>query len=187
MNTCYTFKKSAIEKIQHWELTDGGISFRQEGKADALVPYQHISSIKVSYKPFRFRPNNYSCIISAGAVKTEIFSTSYENFGKFSDLRATYTPFVKELVHNTRNANPFCQITAGQSHIKYYGHLLLTSSVIAMLLILFSFIPIVGGVAFTIKMLLIGYYIVYIFKSFYINVPHNVNGYDIPPKVLPNI
>lgn len=187
MNTSYTFKKSAIEKIQHWELTNTGVSFKQEGKADALIPYQHISSIRVSYKPFRFRANNYSCIISAGTGKTEIFSTSYESFGKFSDLRATYTPFVKELVHNTRNANPFCQIAAGQSHIKYYGHILVTSSVIVMLLILFSFIPIVGGVAFTIKMLLIGYYIVYIFKSFYVNVPKSVSGYAIPQKVLPNL
>lgn len=186
MNTSYTFKKSAIEKIQHWELTDIGVLFRQKDKADTMVPYRHISNISMSYKPFRFRPNNYSCTISANTGKAEIFSTSYENFGNFSDLSTTYTPFVRELVQRTRNANPFCQITAGQSHIQYYGHLLLTSSVIAMLLILFSFIPIAGGVAFALKMMLIGYYIIYIFKSFYINVPRSVSGYDIPQKVLPN-
>lgn len=187
MNISYTFRKSAIEKAQHWELTENGLSFKQEGKGDAFIPYQHLSSIRILYKPFRFRPNNYSCVITVGTSNAEIFSTSYESIAKFSDLDTTYTPFVKELVQKTSNTNPLCKINAGQSVFTYTWHMALTVLVIVMLLILFSFIPIAGGAAFVIKMLLIGFYIVHIFKSFRVNVPRSIRDGHIPQKVLPTI
>lgn len=186
MNTSYTFKKSAFEKIQHWELTDNGLSFKQEGKTDALIPYQYISTIRMQYKPFRYRTYNYSCIISTGTSSVELFSTSYEGFADFSDLRETYTPFVKELVKTVQENNPNCIIQVGQTSSVFFGTLALNIFLLFVLLGLVYFIPIQGNMSIVIKLVLVGYYFFYVVKSFKKNKPKQATSSEIPSEVLPS-
>jgi len=188
MNTNYTFKKSAIEKSQYWELTEQGIVRRQQGRNDMHIPYSKVQSIRLLFLANnRYRLNNYCCRITAGKTVLDIYSSSYEGVGKFGEQASTYVPFVKELVQKTKTAHPACRILTGQTAAVYYGNLLLTVIVVIGLMLIFQYLPISWGLSLIIKLLLIGYLGFYILKSIKVNKPRQVEGSEIPDYCLPKI
>ncbi|TZF83604.1 hypothetical protein FW774_08990 [Pedobacter sp. BS3] len=188
MNTSYIFRKSALEKTQYWELTDEGILCRQEGKTDALIPYQKVQSIRLSYLANnRYRLNNYCCKITAGQKTADILSSSYEGMATFNNQADTYIPFVKELVKRVKNTNPYCNLYAGQTPFVFYGNIAFTFVIVVILFLIFYYLPISGGLSIFVRLMLIGYYAIFLVKSFRVNKPQQITGYEIPANILPEI
>lgn len=187
MNISYTFKKSAITKVQHFELAEQGIVIRQEGNVDALIPYQFIQSIRLCYSPVRYRENNYSCIIKYGSTTTKILSTSYDSMANFSNNADTYNPFVTQLVEKVKAINPSVKINTGQTPAMFYGSIIFTFLMIALLFAVFTLLPVSGSFSIFIKLALVAYYLFYLFKSFKVNKPKQITDTTLPQDILPSI
>lgn len=187
MNTNYTFRKSAIEKVQRWELAEQRIMGRFEDKYDLRLPYAAVNSIRLFYLPNnRYRLNNYCCKITVDQVEFDIHSCTYKSLATFGDQSEMYVRFVKELVQKVKAANPDCKILIGQTAKAYYGNLVFTVVAVLSLLFLFHYLPVDEGNFFVIiKLLLIGYLGVYLAKSIRVNKPKQLEGIEIPDYILP--
>jgi hypothetical protein len=184
----YTFRKSAIEKPQHWELTEQGLLHAQQGRREILTPYAEIQNIRLLYLPNnRYRLNNYCCKITmANKTVHDINSCTYQSFATFGDQAETYIPFVKELVQKVKAANPGCKILAGQTPFAYYGNIVFVVVAVTFVFLLFSWLPVdYGKFYIIIKLILIAYMGIYLAKSIRVNKPKQLDGTEIPDTVLP--
>lgn len=187
MATYYTFRKSAIEKPQHLELTENGIQIvKDEGKPKAFVSYKDLESIRLKYLANnRYRTNNYCCQLKVRGATFDIYSNSYKGIGNFVDQAEDYVPFVKELVNLTKIANPNCLLYAGQTPFVFYGNIVAILIMVFFFSLVFHHLPVSPGFNIFVKVALIGYYAVFLVKSFVINKPGQFTGEEIPTYVLP--
>jgi hypothetical protein len=190
MDTNYTFRKSAIEKIQRWELTEQGLLRQQQDRRDVRLPYTKIQSIRLFYLPNnRYRLNNYCCKLSTGSKTTlDIYSCTYEGFATFGDQAEAYIPFVKELVQKVRSANPDCKILTGQTAAAYYGNIVFAVVAVSFLFMLFYWLPVdYRNFYIIIKLIVIAYMGIYLAKSIKVNKPGRLDGSEIPERILPQL
>ena len=185
--TSYTFKKSAITNVQHFELAEQGVIIKQDGSVDTLIPYQFIQNIRLCYSPVRYREENYSCTIKYGSTTTKILSTSYDGIASFSNHADTYNPFVIELTEKTKALNPAVKIHSGQTPIMFYSSIVFTFLMIALLFAGFTLLPLNGTLSIFIKIALIAYYLFYLLKSFSVNKPKQITETTLPQNILPNV
>lgn len=188
MNAHYTFRKSAVEKPQHWELSEQDVSRSQESRNDIRIPFTDVEKIRLFYLPNnRYRLNNYSCKITTKNKNVyDIYSCTYESFATFGDQGELYIPFVKELVQKIKAANPDCKIFTGQTPFTYYGNIVFVVVAVLFLFLLFSWLPVdYGKFYIIIKLILIVYMGIYLAKSIKVNKPRQLAGTEIPYYVLP--
>ncbi|MCB0708407.1 MAG: hypothetical protein KDC15_03330 [Chitinophagaceae bacterium] len=184
----YTFRKSVLEKPQHWELTGQELVCTQEGGANFRIPYTRVQKIRLLYLPNnRYRLNNYCCKITMTNNRTfDINSCTYESFATFPDQAETYIPFVKELVKNVKAANPDCKILTGQTPFAYYGNIVFVVVAVSFLFLIFSWLPVdYGKFYIIIKLIVIVYMGAYLAKSIKVNKPRQLSVNEIPDYVLP--
>lgn len=186
----YTFRKSAIEKAQRWELSDQGLLRSQQGHHDILIPYTKIQKIRLFYHPNnRYRLNNYCCkIIITNNIAFEINSCTYESFASFYAQSETYIPFVKELVQKVKAANKDCKMIVGHTAPTYYGNIVFVVVAVLILFLLFSWMPAdYRNFIIVIKLIVIVYMGIYLAKSIRVNKPGHFEGTEIPDRVLPQL
>lgn len=184
-NISYTFRKSASDKLQHWEITEQGLLCTDTDQKN-LVPYGFIQSIRLQFQPYRnFRHNNYRCRITTTNGKViDILSTSYVGFADFTDEAETYVPFVKELVKTTKSENPNSLIYLGQTTSVYNGNQALILIAIAFALVLIFSFPIGQKRLLSLLLIIIGAW-QYLRMSKNINQPQTLEGSEIPDYMLP--
>ncbi len=186
MGIVYSFRKSALEKPQYWQLTDECITMEQEGGRSVRIPYSWVKSIRLRYLANnRYRTNNYCCSITVPEGTLDIYSSSYKGFADFSNEAATYVPFVRELVQKVVAANPSCILYSGQKPAVYYGNIVFTIAMVAVLFMVFYYLPVSMGFSIVVKLMLIGYLSIFLIKSFRVNKPRQFTGTEIPANVLP--
>ncbi len=188
MNSCYTFRKSAVDKPQNWELSEQAISCSQEKGINIQIAFQDIQKIRLFYYANnRYRLNNFCCkITTRNQAVFDIYSSTYEGFANFVDQAETYTSFVKELIQKAKSANPNCEIRTGQTSLTYYGNILFVLVAVIFLFLIFSLLP-VNYYKFYIfiKIVIIAYFGFYLAKSIKVNQPRQLTGTEIPDNVLP--
>lgn len=190
LNSLYTYRKSALQKPQSWELSEQGISYRQEKGTNIQISYSEIESLRLFYHPNnRYRLNNYCCKITLkNQTVYDIYSCTYKGMADFGDQAETYIPFVKELVQKAKSANPACEIWTGHTPFTYYGNIVFVVVAVSFLFLLFSLIPAEYKSGFIfIKLIVIGFMGIYLAKSIKVNKPKKISGTEIPKNVLPQI
>ncbi|MCO6498495.1 MAG: hypothetical protein J5I50_12630 [Chitinophagaceae bacterium] len=190
MGNIYTYRKSALEKPQSWELSDQGISCRQEKGTNIQISYPEIESLRLFYHPNnRYRLNNYCCKITLKNQATyNIYSCTYKGIADFGNQAETYIPFVKELVQRTKAANPDCEIQTGHTPLTYYGNIVFVIVAILAVFLIFSVFPDGYKNGFVVvKLIVIGFLGIYLAKSIRVNKPRLIFGTEIPNNVLPQI
>lgn len=186
----YSVRNSALEKPRNWELSEQAISCTQEAGINKQILFSDIQKIRLFYHPNnRYRLNNYCCkITSKSRENFEINSCTYNGFADFIDQAETYTPFVKELVQKAKAANPECKLLTGHTPFTYYGNIFFVIVAVAFLFLLFSWVPAEYKNGFIIiKLIVIGYFGIYLAKSIKVNKPKQLDGTEIPGNVLPKL
>lgn len=187
MGLSYTFRKSALDNLQRWDVTAQGLLCTDtKTEQQNLVHYSFIQSVRLQFQPYReFRHNNFRCRITTTNVGViDILSTSYVDFAEFSDEAKTYTPFVKALVKQVKSVNPNCVIYLGQAPAVFKGNLVLILVVVAFAFWLIFAIPIGQNRVLALLLIIIGA-LQYLKMSKNINSPQQFNGEEIPDDVLP--
>lgn len=187
MNLGYTFRKSAFDNLQHWEIAEQGLMCTDmKTNQQNQLPYSFIQSIRLQFQPYRdFRHNNFRCRITTINGNTiDILSTSYIGFAEFRDEAETYTPFVKALVKKTKSVNPNCMIYLGQAPSAFNGNLvLIVVAVVFAFWMIFS-IPMGQSRLLALLLIIIGAWR-YLKMSRNINRPQTNHNDEIPDYVLP--
>ncbi len=181
----YTFRKSAFEKPCTWTITAQGLLYESHPEGHQyLIPYKSITFVRLQFQPYhRYRHNNYRCRIKSTLGISDILSTSYVDFSKFTDQAETYTAFIKALLALLRKENPNCKLYSGQTTQAFYGNLILLLISVFTLCWLSLFLPLQGKLV-GIGLLLIAAWS-YLRMSFVVNLPRKIGG-DIPKYVLPH-
>lgn len=186
-NISYTFRKSAFENLQHWEIKEQGLLCTDtKTKQKNLIPYDFMQHIRLQFQPYRdFRHNNFRCRITTtnGGI-IDILSTSYVAFADFSDEAETYTPFVRALIKKTKAINPNCIIYLGQTSSAYNGNQALILIAIAFALLLIFLFPLGQSRLLALLLIIIGAW-QYVRMSKTVHQPQTLQEDEIPDYVLP--
>lgn len=187
-SSTYTFRRSAYQKPRTYELTDQGISISQENRQIALIRYDKIESLRLYYKPERFKTFNYACTVKYIGGSYSIFSVNYEGIGNFSDQKSTYVPFVESFVEDVFKNHPQIKVYGGMSPAKYWLYLLLILMTFFILLLSFVFFPYIEPITFILRLIFILYLFYYSYKMMKNGKPRVISEMaDIPDNVLPKI
>lgn len=186
-NISYTFRKSALDNLQHWKITEQGLLCRdKKTERKSLIPYSFIQSIRLQFQPYRdFRHNNFRCritTINGGII--DILSTSYVGFADFTDEAETYIPFVKAIVKTTKSENPNSIIYLGQTTAAYNGNQALILIAVAFALVLIFSFPIGQKRLLSLLLIIIGAW-QYLTMSKTVHQPQTLDSDEIPDDVLP--
>lgn len=175
----YSTRKSAFQKDVFWEINNLEIIRTTDGVQNR-IPFKKISSIRFFYHPARYRTNQYMCEIKGDNIKYKISSVSYESFANFKSKATDYNFFIEELYKEVKKGNPKCVFRIGNSVVIYFTHIIITLFVLVVLYFALSFL---GGIIF-IKLIVLGFYLIYTIKSLVINKPKIITSNELPKSVL---
>ncbi|MEE1885425.1 hypothetical protein [Pedobacter flavus] len=133
----YSFRKSAINKNQYWDILHEGLFLQEAGKEDKIIPYNQIKLIRLSFKPILDKNNSYSCSIDSNSGTYDILSNSYKSIGKYVDKTAEYNEFIKNLIEQLKSRNPNVPVIKENNTRKSY---LKPLALLAILLSLYQII-----------------------------------------------
>lgn len=184
-NIKYKFRKSVLEPTKTLILNYYELVVLEKEVELFKIPYKNIKTIRIYYKPQRYRPNNYECCITYGNSSYRIKSTSYNSVGNFSDLSHIYIPFVEALVAKVFQTNSKAKLFAGNTNTTYWFYVFISTITVLGLAILFLMLPLPGGFGFILGILMVVYYLFYSLKMFIKNYPIQITDGNIPDKVLP--
>lgn len=190
MGSLYTFRKSALQNPQIWELSEQSVNCHQEQSQKTEISYLEIDRLRLFYHPNnRYRLNNYCCKITLkNQILFDIYSCSYKGIADFGDQSENYVPFVKELVQRVKTANPTCEIWTGHTPLTYYGNIVFAVGAVLAIFLILSIVPNEYRNGFVlVKLIVIGFMGIYLAKSIRVNKPRKISGTEIPLNALPQI
>lgn len=183
--TSYKFRKSAFEKEKLFSLEPGALKITDANGSVVTVPYENISSIRLSYMPGRMRSNNYQCNIESSKGNFYLLSSSYISLANFKSDNEGYRIFVRELIAKVAAANPTVALVTGRPKTAYRLSIILMIvgffAIAFTLYYLGDFMSSVSWAKFLLLLLLIPMAFSYIMK----NKPGVFSADNIPAKLLP--
>ena len=147
----YEVRKSVLGPCLSWRLAAGSLICEVQaenaepggmrgllGQWPREVPYDQITSIRLSFDPTRVDSRRYRCVLRGpGEVRASIVSTSYAGFASFEDRGERYAPFIRELVRRVQTARPTVKVATGLSWPAYIlQHGFLLGAIIALVSVL---------------------------------------------------
>lgn len=180
----FNYRKSILEKERRYELTENGINIYEEDNCINTILYKDIQSIRILYKPQRYRTTNYACIIKTNQSKILLQSTSYKSLANFIDLNEQYALFVRALVKIVDAKNPSAKIASGHTTFQYIAYTIFL--ILVGIIVFFALnLPVAIGFTIVLRLILIAYLVYYSIKMLGKNVPKEIKNGEIPKSVLP--
>ena len=130
----YAYKASLISSAQHFELTDGGLSWRI-GSRSGVWPYAEIASIRLSYRPMSLQARRFRADIRrTGGGRIAIVSTTWQTVTLMTPQDQGYRAFITELHRRMKEAGSTASLTGGIGTLTYAAAVaMLTLLAVAMI------------------------------------------------------
>ncbi len=175
-NTKYSNKEALNKNIHYYDLKDDLIFIDRESSGNKFIEYKDIETIRVVYKPGRFKTFNYECKIKYRGFSHSIHSVHYMGIANFADKSDEFFPFIKELIAKTQKINPNVKVLMGYNPFKYLIYLVIVLAVLLLLSATMLFFPVLGIFTFILHMVMVVYLLYYSFRIFRRNIPRTLSS-----------
>ena len=129
----YSFKPSLMGAPCHFALRQEGVQW-ERGRYAGLVRYDHIRSVRMSFRPVTMQSQRYITEIwSSDNPKLMISSASWRSLIEQERLDSAYTAFVTELHRRIAAAGATVAFTSGMPVVTYFiGVVVFAAAILAM-------------------------------------------------------
>ena len=129
----YSFKPSLMGAPCHFALRQEGVQW-ERGRYAGLVRYDHIRSVRMSFRPVTMQSQRYITEIwSSDNPKLLISSASWRSLIEQERLDSAYTAFVTELHRRIAAAGATVAFTSGMPVVTYFiGVVVFAAAILAM-------------------------------------------------------
>lgn len=180
----YTFKKSFLKPIEHWEINDNCLLIKRVGQQDIKIQLYEISQLRFSCASAWFYCSNYSATLCTRQGKFSYYAASVELSRKTYNQNESYSLFSKALTNKLRLENPVAQIMVGIPKRRYFLRILFLATFLSYLAYLvFADMQSLSEI-FQLKVLALLSLSYILFRLTLINRPISVEG-ELPRQSLP--
>ncbi|HET7232165.1 MAG TPA: hypothetical protein VFJ16_19315 [Longimicrobium sp.] len=126
----HTVRQSILEPEQTFTLFPGRLVVEAEGRPPAAYDLASVERVHLTYDRSKQR-EYYHCRITAGGRQVKLRHVHFAGPLNFEDRRATYTPFVLQLLQQLEG-NPNVRLTSG-AWISFIGLLVLLPFILGLI------------------------------------------------------
>lgn len=187
--TVYGLRANAFQGARTYRITDDALTWEEPGKPIDGVFFDDIAEVQMTYAPTRVARNRYRTrVVFRQGGMIELLNTEYVGFANFAEKNEEYSAFVRELHHRLAARGSKAVFRKGSSAAAYFGNLLLTAFIFAMIAIAFVLLLSVGFLWIAIvKLAIVLFFVPTLLRYMRRSTPATYDPSSLPADALPDV